>query len=98
MIIALAGRNLMRKDHIEPFLKNLGDAIRDRRVHLLISQEQLGIRAGLHRTYVTDVENGLRNVSLLTLLRIARALENKLSCQILAAEKSSLKKRKIAVV
>jgi transcriptional regulator with XRE-family HTH domain len=79
----------MRKDstnHKEPFLRHLGDAIRSRRVDLYLSQEQLGSLAGLHRTYVTDIENGFRNISLKTLLRVAKALKSLPSTPILAAE------------
>ena len=68
---------------------HLGDAIRNRRINLYLSQEQLGSRAHLHRTYVTDVENGLRNISMITLLRIAKALKNRPSSQILTAEKAT---------
>ena len=80
----------MRKDsnYKEPFLRHLGDAIRMRRIDLLLSQEQLGFRASLHRTYVTDIENGLRNISLLTLLKVTKALKSLPSVPILAAEKA----------
>jgi CheY-like chemotaxis protein len=40
-----------------------------------ISQEELGGRAGLHRTYICDIERGARNVSLESIEKIARALE-----------------------
>ncbi len=73
----------------DAFLAHLGDAIRSRRISLYLSQEELGERAHLHRTYVTDVENGVRNISMITLLRIAKALKNRPSVQILAAEKAS---------
>jgi transcriptional regulator with XRE-family HTH domain len=73
----------------DSFLLHLGDAIRNRRIALFLSQEELGSRAHLHRTYVTDVENGLRNISMITLLRIARALKNRPSTQIIAAEKAT---------
>ena len=73
----------------ESFLLHLGDAIRNRRINLFLSQEQLGSRAHLHRTYVTDVENGLRNISMVTLLRIAKALKSRPSTSILAAEKAT---------
>jgi transcriptional regulator with XRE-family HTH domain len=72
----------------QPFLRHLGDAIRDRRVDLYLSQEKLGLRAKLHRTYVTDIENGLRNISLLTLLRVTTALKSPVSSPILVAEKA----------
>ena len=71
----------------EPFLAHLGDLIRDRRVALLMSQAELGDLCNLHRTYITGIENGLRNVSILTLLRITNALSVPLSSPILAAEK-----------
>ncbi len=40
-----------------------------------ISQEELAGRAGLHRTYICDVERGARNVTLLSIEKLAQALE-----------------------
>jgi CheY-like chemotaxis protein len=53
----------------------LGNAIRRKRSALGISQEELASRAGLHRTYVSDVERGARNPSLESVEKLARALE-----------------------
>jgi len=39
-----------------------------------LSQEELAARAGLHRTYVSSVERGQRNVSLENIFALARAL------------------------
>lgn len=81
----------MRRDNNhrkEPFLRHLGDAIRLRRVDLILSQEQLGLRAGFHRTYITDIENGQRNMSLLTALKLSKALRCLLSSQIASAEQA----------
>jgi transcriptional regulator with XRE-family HTH domain len=78
----------------EPFLEHLGNSIRVGRIDLFLSQEQLGFRSGLHRTYITDIENGLRNMSLLTSLRVATALGSQLSGHILAAEKAMAPKSK----
>ncbi|HEY2329811.1 MAG TPA: helix-turn-helix domain-containing protein, partial [Verrucomicrobiae bacterium] len=50
-------------------------AVRAWRSRLDISQETLGERAGLHRTYICDVERGARNVSLESIEKLARALE-----------------------
>ena len=48
--------------------------MRARRHELGITQEELAWRADLHRTYVADVERGARNVTLLTIANLARAL------------------------
>ena len=51
-----------------------GRAVRGRREALRISQEELADRAGLHRTYIGDVERGERNISLVNILKLAKAL------------------------
>lgn len=55
--------------------KEFGAAIRAHRLKLGMSQEALAERAELHRTYVTDVERGARNLSLESIVRLARALD-----------------------
>ena len=52
----------------------LGARISERRTNLGLGQERLALDAGLHRTYLTTVERGMRNPSLETLCRIASAL------------------------
>jgi two-component system response regulator len=49
--------------------------IKRERAALGISQEELAARAGLHRTYVSDVERGERNPSLESVAKLAQALE-----------------------
>ena len=51
-----------------------GKAVRMLRTELKISQEDFAERAGLHRTYISDLERGKRNVSLENIERLARAL------------------------
>lgn len=61
-------------------LKRLfGTAIRSKRSELGISQEELADRAGLHRTYVSDVERGARNLSLESIEKLAAALQLSIS-------------------
>jgi len=53
----------------------LGKSIRKRRLALGLSQEKLAERAQLHWTYIGGIERGERNVSLLNVVKIARALK-----------------------
>lgn len=59
--------------------KEFGAAVRAHRLRLGISQETLAERAQLHRTYVTDVERGARNISLDSISRLAGALDLSIS-------------------
>ena len=64
------------KEHI---LIRYGQAVRKVRLEQGISQEELADRCGLHRTYVSDVELGKRNISLENIERIAISLNRTLS-------------------
>ncbi len=57
--------------------KSFGKNLRERRLALGLSQEELAERADLHRTYVGSVERGERNVSLENIVRLADALKVK---------------------
>lgn len=55
-------------------LERIGRRVREAREAAHLSQEQLAERSGLHRTYIGGVERGERNLGVLNLLQIARAL------------------------
>lgn len=55
--------------------KQFGQLVRQYRKRQGLSQEELATGADLHRTYISDVERGARNISLQSITRIARALE-----------------------
>ena len=55
--------------------RHFGAAVKYSRSQLGISQEELADRAGLHRTYVSDVERGARNISLESIEKLALALQ-----------------------
>jgi len=56
-------------------LSRFGKRVRDLRQGRGISQEELAAKANVHRTYIGMVERGEKNVTLLTMLRLADALE-----------------------
>jgi transcriptional regulator with XRE-family HTH domain len=56
----------------------LADNLRRFRAARGISQEALASLAGVHRTFVGQIEKELKNVSLETLVKLANALEVKL--------------------
>lgn len=58
--------------------KALGQAIRIRREALGLTQEQLAEKAGLHWTFISGVERGIRNISIVKLHQIAVALQVRL--------------------
>ena len=60
-------------------LEQFGERIRELRKAAGLSQEKLAELAELHRTYVSGVERGERNPSLISIARIAKALRVSLS-------------------
>lgn len=52
-----------------------GRRVRERRHELGLSQEGLAHEAGLHWTFVGQVERGQRNLTLHNILKIARGLQ-----------------------
>ena len=64
-----------------------GRTVRRLRQSRGLSQEKLAELAGIHRTYIGDVERGQRNIALLNMTRIAKALGISLSRLISGMEK-----------
>jgi transcriptional regulator with XRE-family HTH domain len=56
-------------------LIRLGERLREKRHELGLSQEVFADKCGLDRTYISGIERGRRNVSLLNIEIIANALE-----------------------
>ena len=55
--------------------KRLGLRIREIRIKKGLSQEDLAHESNLHRTYISDIERGSRNVSIQNIEKIAKALK-----------------------
>lgn len=54
--------------------RTLGERVRARRLKLGLSQEALADQAGIHWTFLGQVERGQRNINLHNLLKVAAGL------------------------
>ena len=70
----------------DPRVLAFGAAVRIRREELELSQEALGYKAKVHRTYVSDVERGARNPTVKVIWKLAEALETQPSVLLGIAE------------
>ncbi|MEW6652304.1 MAG: helix-turn-helix transcriptional regulator [Bacteroidota bacterium] len=57
------------------YLIALGEQIRHERKSKGLSQEELAARAGVDRSYMGGIERGERNVSFITLVKLASCLD-----------------------
>lgn len=69
-------------------LAALGSALRRARERKGMSQEDLGFKAEIDRTYVSGLERGQRNPTIRTLRRLCLALDVRLSALLDRAERS----------
>jgi two-component system response regulator len=69
-----------------------GASVRNLRHRMGISQEELAERADLHRTYITGIEGGVRNVTLRSIEKLAGALQVSTETLLLHADDSGLAK------
>lgn len=70
-----------------PIVKQFAFRLREMRTAQGLSQETLADKAGLHRTYVGSVERGERNISLVNVERLAKALKTTV-CELLCDARS----------
>lgn len=59
--------------------EQFGKRIKELRLSKSLSQENLAHKANIDRTYITDVENGKRNISINNIGKIVSALEISIS-------------------
>jgi transcriptional regulator with XRE-family HTH domain len=64
----------MKKKGKSDIRERFGFAVKTRREELQWTQEDLADKAGIHRTYLSDIERGSRNLSLINIERVAEAL------------------------
>ena len=65
----------MRKRPTHDIRERFGFAVKTRRESLALTQEDFAEKAHIHRTYLSDIERGTRNVSLINIERIAAGLD-----------------------
>ncbi len=58
----------------DPILRSLGQNVAKYREEKGLSQETLAERADLNRTYLSDIERGVRNPGIKNVVRLAKAL------------------------
>lgn len=61
------------------FLERIGNRIRELRIKKNLSQEKLAFACDLDRTYIGSVERGERNISVINLRKIGKALNIELT-------------------
>ena len=55
----------------------LGQNVKFRRLEQNLTQEKLSFESGLDRTFIGHIERGSRNITVVTLCKIAKALNSK---------------------
>jgi len=65
----------MNKNEENNFRKRFGEVVRRYRTNKKLSQEELADLSNLHRTYISELERGLKTVSMLSLFQISKALK-----------------------
>jgi transcriptional regulator with XRE-family HTH domain len=69
--------NESEKENKSSLEKSFGKVIMQLRKDLGLSQEELGFRSGYHRTYISQIERGIKSPSLKTIFNLAKALDIK---------------------
>ncbi|OHA46445.1 MAG: transcriptional regulator [Candidatus Taylorbacteria bacterium RIFOXYD2_FULL_36_9] len=56
-------------------LSKFGNRVREERLKKSLSQEELALKAGVHRTYIGMIERAEKNITLANIEKIAKALK-----------------------
>ncbi|GEM_PF-130053 len=96
LVIYLSNRSAEVKDKLaknhesstSDLSAGLADVLKRQRLSLGLNQAQLAERAGLHRSYISEVERGSQNITIETLGRLAEALETSVLTLVEGANKN----------
>jgi len=64
---------IMKKEILSKF----GNRVREERLKKNLSQEELALKAGVHRTYIGMIERAEKNITLANIEKVAKALNIK---------------------
>ena len=67
------------KKHNNVYLTRLGNSIRKKRAKIGLTQEGLAFNCELDRSYIGGIERGERNISIITLAKLAHNLNCSIS-------------------
>lgn len=56
-------------------LLKFGEKVKSQRIKIGLSQEELAAEAGVHRTYIGMIERGEKNITLLNIKKLSKALK-----------------------
>jgi DNA-binding XRE family transcriptional regulator len=56
------------------FFRKFGDTMKERRIEMGLSQKQLALRTGLKQPVISHIEDGKKNITLFTLIRLCKVL------------------------
>ncbi len=62
----------------QEILVKFGQKVREHRLKIGLSQEELAARAEMHRTYIGMIERAEKNITLVNIEKVAHALEIKI--------------------
>ncbi len=67
-------KEIRAKGEAPEFLRRLGGTIREERIAKGLSQKQLALRIGMRQPDISRIEEGKKNVTLFTLMRLCKVL------------------------
>ncbi len=68
-----------RAETDDPLVRALGHVLREARKERRLTQDDLGLRAGIHPTWVSHIESGRVNPTFLNLARVSKGLGMRMS-------------------
>jgi len=69
-------RHFAQVNSNDTYLKKIGTALKKRRIELNLTLVELEVRTGVNESTISKIEGGKKNITLLTLRKLAEGLES----------------------